>query len=118
MQEKALMNAKNLLLPVAVASLLHGCAYKPEENVAFITKTSIGLDVDGTPPEVSFAYNRVEGYLGPRYENGAVPPVASALSTDGSILNRGIKQFYATGDAARLVADRAATPSESTKELQ
>jgi hypothetical protein len=72
--------------------------------VIFTTKTSIGIDVDGTPPEASIAYSRVEGFIGPRYDNGAVPPVTSRLSTDGGLFSRSINQFYATGRAATLVS--------------
>lgn len=95
---------------IAAAIALQGCAsVKPKDNVIFLTKTSIGLDVDGTPPEVSFAYSRVEGFMGPRYDNGAVPPVASRLSTDGGIFNRNVSQFYATGAAASLVTGNTVT---------
>ena len=102
----------------AIALLLQGCSWsiKPEENVIFVTKTSLGLDVDGTPPDVSFAYNRIEGFIGSRYENGAVPPIASHLRSDGGIFSRNVTQFYATGAAAMYVTGR--TSSGAVSELQ
>ena len=99
-------------LAAAVALLLQGCAgLDPKENVIFVTKTAIALEVDGTPPELSFGYNRVEGFMGPRYANGAVPPVASALQTDGGTFSRSIRQFYATGTAAEIVSSAKSGPS-------
>jgi len=97
------------------ALLLQGCAaLDPRENVIFFTKTSLGVDVDGTPPEASFAYSRIEGFLGPRYDNGAVPPVASYLQTDGGLFDRNVTQMYATGRAATLVAGDDSGKSVST----
>jgi len=104
------MKTRRWLWLVAAVMALQGCAsVKPEDNVIFITKTSLGLDVDGTPPDVSLAYSRIEGFMGPRYDNGAVPPVASRLATDGGIFSRKVSQFYATGDAANLVTGKPAT---------
>ena len=77
---------------------LAGCA--TSDQVLFVTKSSIGIDVDSKPPGASIAYDRVEGYLGPRYDNGAVPPVIASIQTDGSIFNPEIRQLYATGNAA------------------
>lgn len=98
---------------------LQGCSsISPKDNAIFVTKTSIGIDVDSTPPDTSIAYNRIEGYLGPHYKNGAVPPVASSLATDGGIFSRGIHQEYATGRAAMLITgkkDNNNAPSLSGK---
>ena len=101
-----IFNRTILLLFAALAS---ACAnIKPEENVIFFTKTSLGIDVDGTPPEVSLAYSRQEGFMGPRYDNGGVPPVASALTTNGQLFSRSVKQVYATGTAANTLTGSAA----------
>ena len=45
--------------------LLTGCASRLD-TVVFVTKTSLGVDVEQTPPTASIAYDRVEGYFGPR----------------------------------------------------
>ena len=84
---------------LAAAACLYGCA-SPGEHVLFVTKTSLGIDLDGAPASASIAYDRTEGYLGPRFENGAVPPVVAKISSNGQILGRDIKQYYATGTAA------------------
>jgi hypothetical protein len=97
-----------LLLP---ALLMLACASAPE-TVVFVTKTSLGVDVEQTPPSASIAYDRVEGYIGPRFDNGSVPPVFSTFATNGKLLGRDVKQLFATGNAARLLGD----PNAQVKE--
>jgi hypothetical protein len=111
------MNNRNRILAVLAAAALAGCA-SPGDHVIFVTKTSLSLvDVDGTPPSVSFAYDRVEGYLGPRFENGSVPPVIAKISSNGNLLGRDIKQYYATGTAAnKLAGDECNETSEDNLE--
>ena len=93
---------------VLLAFGLSGCV-SPNTTALFVTKTSLGLDVDMTPATASIAYDRKEGYLGPRYENGAVPPVIASVSTNGNLLGRDVKQYYATGNAANLLAGHPVT---------
>lgn len=82
-----------------------GCA-GTDNRVVFVTKTSLGIDVESTMPGASLAYDRLEGYVGPRYHDGTVPTVAGAFSSNGALLGgRQIKQTYATGNAARLVTE-------------
>lgn len=94
-------------LGLLMAMLLTGCASGPN-TVVFVTKTSLGIDVEQTPPTVSIAYDRVEGYFGPRYDTSAVPPVLAVFTTNGQLLGREVKQIYATGNAAQLLADPSA----------
>jgi hypothetical protein len=82
-----------------------GCA----DSVLFVTKTSIGLDFDTKPPAANIAYDRVEGYIGPRYDNGAVPPVLARIHSDAAVFNAKVRQIYATGPAAQRIL---ATPNE------
>ena len=64
-------------LSCGIGMLLAGCATGPD-RVVFVTKTSLSvLDYDTAPPGVGIAYDRVEGYFGPSYASGAVPPVIS-----------------------------------------
>lgn len=91
-------------LSLLLALLLPGCASGPN-TVVFVTKTSLGLDVEQTPPTASIAYDRVEGYFGPRYDTSAVPPVLAIFTTNGQLLGREVKQIYATGNAARVLAE-------------
>ena len=98
------MNTRRASIVLSLAIALAGCASRPD-TVVFVTKSSLGLDVEQTPPSASIAYDRVEGYFGPRYESGAVPPVVAVFMTNGQLLDRRVKQLYATGDAARHSAD-------------
>lgn len=101
------MNRLPARLGLLFALLLTACASGPN-TVVFVTKTSLGVDVEQTPPTASIAYDRVEGYFGPRYDSGAVPPVVASFTTNGQLLGRDVKQVYATGDAARLLANPSA----------
>lgn len=92
---------KRLLLLGGVLTLA-GCA--GADSVLFITKTSLGVDLDTKPASLSVAYDRKEGYLGPRYDNGAVPPVTASIKSDGGIFTGKVKQVYATGNAALILA--------------
>jgi len=90
-------------LSLAAALCVWGCA-TPVDTVIFVTKTSIGIDGDTTPPTASVAYDRTEGYIAPRYPNGEVPPVVASLQGDLGIFVPQISQTYATGAAAILLA--------------
>ena len=88
---------------VCIALLLGACV-SPRENVVFVTKASVGIDVETATPGASFAYDRIEGYYAPRYANKEVAPVYASFSTNGEMINRKIKQVYATGEAAQRVS--------------
>lgn len=83
------------------APALTGCAGK--DSVLFVTTTTIGLDADTRPPNVNIGYDRYEGYIGPAYSTGAVPPVFARIESNLKIFEPEVRQVYATGDAARLV---------------
>ena len=106
------MSTRRVSIVLSLALMVAGCASRPD-TVVFVTKSSLGVDVEQTPPSASIAYDRVEGYFGPRYESGAVPPVLAVFMTNGQLLDRQVKQLYATGDAARaLLAPAAPLPSD------
>ncbi|HMU17348.1 MAG TPA: hypothetical protein PKC95_07875, partial [Thauera aminoaromatica] len=106
------MSTRRVSILLSLALMVAGCASRPD-TVVFVTKSSLGVDVEQTPPSASIAYDRVEGYFGPRYESGAVPPVLAVFMTNGQLLDRQVKQLYATGDAARaLLAPAAPLPSD------
>lgn len=93
-----------------VASVLASCA-TATNRATFVTKTSFSiLDADSTPPSISIAYDRFEGYVGPRFDDGTVYPVAGFVETDGTFFNRGLRQVYAGGDAARIVTAQPGVP--------
>jgi len=96
-------NTGALLLALSGIVFLGACA-SPKETAIFVTKTSFSLvDVDSAPASISIAYDRIEGYIGPRFDDGKVFPVASVLETSGEGFSRTIRQVYATGKAARIV---------------
>lgn len=101
-------NALKLFLPLAALAFTIACTTTDE--VVFVTKSSLSIaEIETTPPEISLGYSRVEGYLAPAYENGALPPVLSSIRSDGSLFAPEIQQLYATGEAANLVASGAAS---------
>lgn len=83
---------------------LGGCTNGVDRAV-FVTKTSLSvLDVDSTPPSISVAYDRTEGFFGPSYQSGGIPPVVGIVRSDGKVLNPKVQQLYATGNAARVIS--------------
>ncbi|MBC7905236.1 MAG: hypothetical protein H7Y60_00615 [Rhodospirillaceae bacterium] len=101
---------RTFLIIAAIAGAVTGCA--DSDSVLFVTKSSIGIDFDSQPPGASIAYDRVEGFFGPRYDNGAVPPVVASIATGGSLFDPEVRQVYATGKAAEIVQD-GAQPGQS-----
>jgi hypothetical protein len=94
------MPRSTAIISIACLALsLAGCA---TQDVVFVTKTSIGIDVDAQ--SASVAYDRTEGYIAPRYPNRPALPVFASVASDGKLMNRNIKQVYATGNAARIVS--------------
>lgn len=86
----------------ALLLALAGCA--SSDHVLFVTKTSVGIDFDSKPGTASLGYERIEGYVAPRYDNGEIAPVVASVKSDGGIFDPRIRQIYATGDAAVVVA--------------
>lgn len=90
-------------LPLCVAALLclTGCATK---NAVFVTKTSFSaLDIDAAPAGISVAHDRVEGYSGPRFDDGRVYPVTGYFFGSSFGLTREVRQVFAGGEAATVV---------------
>jgi hypothetical protein len=97
------MSCVRLGITLGIGLGLVGCA---TDEVIFVTKTSISIvDADTTPPSVSIAYDRFDGYIGPRYPDGAVPPIVASMNSSLDIFEPQISQVYATGEAAVLVSD-------------
>jgi hypothetical protein len=94
------------LLAVLPPLGLAGCAGQLN-SVVFVTDTSLGINLDETPAIVSIAYDRTEGYIAPRYSNGALPPIVASIQTGGNIFSPQIRQVYATGAAALKAAGTA-----------
>lgn len=109
------MNKLNAGSLAALAALLCGCA--STESVTFLTKTSLGVDVSSQPAAAQIGYDRFEGYIGPRFDNGAVPPVVASFETNGQLLDRQVRQVYATGRAAEIATLASAGTSPPTTPL-
>lgn len=88
---------------VTLALFASACATSPD-TVVFVTKTSIGVDVEQQTPGVSVAYDRVEGYLAPRYSGDKIPAVYASFNSNGEVYNRDVRHVYATGRAAKAIA--------------
>jgi hypothetical protein len=103
-----MLPSPRIVLPSIALMLLSACT--TTDSVVFVTKTSLGIDVDASTPGASVAYDRVEGYLAPRYSNNGAPAVYASFGTNGNLFtDRKIKQVYATGQAAKTVSTRPAS---------
>lgn len=97
------MHHGKIALVALGCAALAGCA---PDHVMFVTDTSLGINVETKPTATaSVAFDRTEGYIGPSYANGAIPPVVASLHVDGdTLLSPYVKQVYATGPAAVIVS--------------
>jgi hypothetical protein len=100
---------KNVAWVLCSALTVVACA-DVTNTAVFVTSTSFGINADSKPPTIAVAYDRVEGFIGPRAENGAAPPVVGSMETDGNVFAPQIRQTYATGPAAVTVAGGAKKP--------
>lgn len=89
---------KKTFCVVGALAVLAGCA--GIDKALFVTTTTIGISADTTPPGISFAYDRVEGFIGPADTDGNMPPAVARIQSNHSLINPQVKQIYATGDAA------------------
>lgn len=108
------MRRLSTLLGILVASSAAGCSNP--DHVLFVTNSSLGINFDTKPATASIAYDRSEGFVGPRFENGGAPPAVATMETDGNILNPMVRQTYATG-AAAVGATSGEVPSDAPKGL-
>lgn len=107
------LNFTLFTVPLATLAIVSvaGCA-SPDKYATFVTKTSLSvLDVDSAPAGVGIAYDRVEGFIGPRFADGTAVPVAGFFDTDGGVMSRRVRQVYVTGQAAKLATQQAQTIS-------
>lgn len=110
------MNKSAIIICILCLTTMSGCS-STNNHAVFVTKTSLSvIDIDSTPPDVTFAYSRDEGFYGPNYSNGSVPPVVGYISTDGAIFNPEIRQIYATGEAANIVVEETSPAYQDNNE--
>ncbi|WP_257325739.1 hypothetical protein [Pseudoalteromonas rhizosphaerae] len=95
---------KNRIFILAMSVILaSGCSNLGKKNVLFVTKTSLGVDVDSTPPAIDVGYARKEGTVAPVFEDGQVLSQMAAFSTKQGLVNQAAGQSFATGNAAELM---------------
>jgi len=99
------MRLRQTLAMTICVLLLAACG--DVNRALFVTGTQIGIDADAKKEGVSIGFDRYEGYIGPAYQSGAAPAVLARLQSDLAPINPKIKQLYATGEAAVLVASKA-----------
>ena len=100
--------SRSVILPaLAVLLLAGGCAQS--DRVLFVTSSSLGINVDSKPPTASLAYDRTEGFIGPRYDNGGMPEVVAMIDSGGGLFRPEVRQLYATGAAATTAVGGDAT---------
>lgn len=104
--------SRSLITGVLILGLVlsaTGCGLG-KENILFVTKTSLGVDIDSKPPTLDISYTRREGTLSPEYPSGVLPQMASFATEVGVPVNLAVGQSIATGHAATLLAKYIGTP--------
>lgn len=94
-----------MMLWCFLPGLLTGCS---PDRLLFVTKSTVGIDVDSRPPTSEIAINRKEGVIEPVFEGGQTPPVIASFKADANPIARffgfGIGSTFATGDAAEALS--------------
>ena len=101
-----------------VLSILAGCGIGYNRTL-FITKTNVGFEASAEPPTFELDISRLEGTVGPQFENGKkLPVMASFKFSNRGAFSPSIGSTFATGDAATTMAAlyNAATPGTGWEE--
>lgn len=102
-----------LMLLISFGFLL-GCSMG-KKNILFVTKTSLGVDIDTKPPTIDIGYARKEATVSPKFEGGVLPQLAS-FKTGVGFVNVAVGQSIATGNAALLMSRYLGTDSKPKRE--
>lgn len=94
------MRTRYSIIFAAATVCLAGCS---NQEVMFVTDTTVGVDADMKLGHVTIAYDRTHGMFGPKADSGTAPMVVGSIKTDADVLNPHLSQLYATGSAATLV---------------
>ncbi len=97
------MKINRIFILTIFVILVSGCSSLGKKNVLFVTKTSLGVDIDSKPPTIDVGYDRKEGTVAPVFENGQVLSQMAAFSTKQGLVNQAVGQSFATGNAAELM---------------
>ncbi|MCF8050031.1 MAG: hypothetical protein K9L59_02255 [Desulfobacterales bacterium] len=88
----------------AVILMATGCSVG-KTSTMFITKTNAGLELSYEPPTLALDISRIEGVLGPQFENGKkLPVLASFKFKNSGAFAPHLGSTFATGDAAVVLA--------------
>lgn len=94
-----------MMLWCFLPGLLTGCG---TDRLLFVTKSTVGIDIDSRPPTSEIAINRKEGVIERVFEGGQTPPVVASFKADANPIARffgfGIGSTFATGDAAEALS--------------
>ncbi len=104
---------RETVVVLAAATIFAGCAVGYNQTV-FVTKTNLGFEVSNTPPTFELALSRVEGVIGPQFENGQTLPVMASFKfrTSGAF-SPAVGSAFATGDAATTMSALYGDPTPS-----
>lgn len=96
------LSCKQIII-IFVALALSGCDIGTKK-VLFMTKTSLGVDIDSSPPTFDVAFDRKEGTIAPVFDDGQVLSQLASFSSQQGIMNQAVGQSFATGTAAELMS--------------
>lgn len=89
---------------LGVLPVMSGCGIG-KTGVLFVTKTNMGFEVSTQPPTAELTISRVEGVVGPQFENAKKPPVMASFKFENTgIFAPHVGSAFATGDAAVTMA--------------
>lgn len=88
-----------------------------KDSILFVTKTSLGVDIDSKSPTLDIGYTRKEMTLAPQFEEGQVlPQMASFSSNEGIAVNTALGQSFAVGNPAILLSKYLGTAARPKSE--
>jgi hypothetical protein len=91
---------------------LTGCSTLGKDTVLFMTKTSLGVDVDTKPPTLDIGYDRKEGTISPTFQDGKVLSQVASFKTKDGVVGQAIGQSFATGQAADILSKYMFSPAK------
>lgn len=96
-----------------VLPILAGCGVGYNRTL-FVTKTNVGFEASGEPPTLELGISRLEGTVGPQFENGKKLPVLASFKFNSDLpFSPHIGSTFATGDAATTLAALTTIPPQT-----
>ena len=75
------------------------------DHTIFVTKTNVGFEASSKPPTLELDVSRLEGTVGPQFENGKKLPVLASFKFNSNwAFSPHVGSTFATGDAATTLA--------------